>query len=167
MAKNDDMNLVYRAEIEALVLAATIAIKTRDSDAFTDASRQLEAMAEDMAIPSEIRDVASDVHDSLALAMTDAALDAMRNRIQQVSGAVATLQKALDTAKAARAGLFLPKLADAASQAFTKFKDVKDAVDNVGKDLRTVTSGELGDLPEKLDGLLADLKRLQDATRTS
>lgn len=162
---NGDMNLVFRAQIEALVFAATVAIKARNSDSFTSASRQLEAMAEDMAIPSETRDVASDLHDNLAFQMTDAALDSMRDRIQQVSGAVATLKVALDTAKVAQADLFFPKLADAASRALTKFKDVKDAVNNVGKDVRTATSGEIGNLPQKLKDLLADLNHLQDVSK--
>lgn len=158
---NGDINLVYRAQIEALALAATTAIRIRNSDSFKEASRQLEDLVGDIKVPSEIRDVASDLHDTLAFQMTDEGLDAMADQIQRVSGAVAILQGALDTAKAANAKLFLPKLADAASQALKKFKDTKDAVDKVGKDLRAASSEELGDLPQHLKDLLADLKNLQ------
>ena len=157
---NDNRELIYRAEIQALAFAAAVAIKTQNSDAFTSVSRQLLNLAVDIDVPSAIRDVASEIHDSLSLQMTDAGLNAMNATISQLAGAADQLQAAINSAKAGKTDLFFPAVADAASRALTTFGSLKTAVDKVQQDLRTASNTQLGDIPQKLQGLLADLDNL-------
>ena len=164
---NDNRTLVYRAQIEALAFAASTAIRIRDADAFTSASRQLLALAEDIDAPSALRDVAGEVHDELASDMTDAGLKVMSDSVADLSGASGALQSAIDAAKHGQGALFFPRLADAAAHALTSFNGLKAAVASVQQDLRTASSIQLGDVPRKLTDLLADLDSLRKAVKSA
>lgn len=164
---NDNRELVYRAQIETLVFAANTAIKTADADAFTSAARQLSALTVDINVSAALRGVASEIHDQLAIDMTDAGLNSMNESISGLAGAAGELQSAIDAAKKGKTDLFFPALADAAARALTTFKNLKEAVTNVQQDLRTATSGQLGDIPQTLQGLLTDLDNLRKAAKPS
>ena len=161
--ENDNRVLVYRAQIEALLFTATISIKTKDTNAFASAAGQLLTLSEDIDVPSALRDVASEIHDQLASDMTDAGLKLMNESVAELSGAVNELQIAIDTAKHGQEKLFFPALANAAASALKTFNNLKTAVDKVQGDLRAASGAQLGDVPEKLKDLLADLKNLQKA----
>ncbi len=162
---NDDRELIYRAEIQALAFAAKVAIQTQNSDAFSSASRQLLNLSVDIDVPSAIRDIASEIHDALSLAMTDAGLNAMSATVSQLADAADKLRAAINSAKDGKSNLFFPALADAASRALTTFANAKSAVDKVQQDLRTASGAQLGDIPQKLQGLLADLDNLAKAVQ--
>ena len=158
---NDSRELVFRAQIEALAFAASVAIRTSDADAFASAARQLSALSMDMNVPSALRDIASQLHDQLALDMTDSGLRQMSETVAGLAGAANELRSAIAVAKKGKTNLFFPALADAASRALAKFNDLKKAVDAINVDLKAATSAELGAVPDKLARLLKDLDGLK------
>lgn len=162
---NDSRTLVYRAQIEALFYAAKIAIKTRQADAFLSCARQLSALAEDIDVPSALRDFAAGLHRELGLGMADEGLEAIAQTIADLSGAAQKLQAAIDLVKQGQSHLFVPALADVAENALKKFNELKTAVDNIGGNLRNASNAQLGDIPDKLKKLLNDLDTLRTAGR--
>lgn len=160
---NESRTLVYRAQIETLFYAATIAIKTRQADAFLSSARQLFSLSEDIDAPSALRDVAAGLHRELAVDMTEEGLRVIAQTISALSGAAQALQTAIDLVKQGQSRLFVPALAQAAESALTRFNELKTAVDNVGGDLRSASGARLGDIPDKLKKLVADLDNLRTA----
>ena len=161
---DDNRDLIYRAEIQALAFAATVAIKSQNADAFVSASRQLLNLSVDIDVPSATRDIAAELHDNLALDMTDAGLKSMSATVSGLSDAAGALRAAIDSANKGKANLFFPAVADAASRALATFDNLKSAVGKLQQDLRTANGAQLGDIPQKL---LADLANLGKVVKVS
>jgi hypothetical protein len=163
---NSDQDLIFKLQIQALVVAATIAIQTQDAGSFTGAVRQLLSLTENIEVSPELQDDAKQLHDTLAIEMEDTALQAMSDKVANLTVTAAGLNAAIAVAKGTK--LSVPAVATAAKQALKSLTDVQQAVAQVRKDLlvsslRTVTPAQLKGIPDQVKGLLTDLQTLKDA----
>src|SRR4051812_24395928 len=153
-------DLIIRASIEALFLAASVAITTKDLDSFRRIVHRLEAIAEDADTPQDLSKMAAKLHDELGADMTDSGLAQMKAAVASLNGASAKLQAAIKIAKQGKDRLAIPALADAAKKALMSFQGLKDAVAALNTDLRGATSAQLGDIPKKLKDVVSDIDAL-------
>lgn len=156
MADNDRQMMV-RASVQMWCGLARVAMQTDDIGGVQDAAQQLNNLALDIAVPSDVRADIRYFVDQLGTQLMVGGLAQLENVLKQFDPDIAALRQAIAVAQAGGANLSIPKAAEAAKGALASFQQLQQAFDTWQQ-----SHGQqaLGDLIAEKDQLVEALQGL-------
>lgn len=155
-----------KARIEALCAAARVAMGLNDTAVFQSTVEQLDADSMDIALPSEVRDLASADHDELAIAEIDAGNEKLSEIVSGLDGAMEKLENAIELAKAGGRDLTLPAVADTASKTLAALNKLEESVSQAENGLnQAIAAKNPDDVKASLSTLMQNLAALASSLK--